>query len=438
MATTPNMNLDLPDVGTTAGPEYASKNNAAFDAVDTHDHTSGKGVQVPTAGINVNADFTFNSYNVEGIRTARLDNLTGTPTGVDDVRVIYAKSDELFYRDSAGQEIQITNNGFVNSGSGTITGLVPNPNPPNNTPSAYFSNTNYTFRVDWDSNKQAKTETSDITFFEFDNATANGITLKSPASVGSAYSLTLPTTQAADATFEIVGIDSTGQLKYGAVTSTANQTTVSKTTSGYQIGTVQDINTSADVQFNTLQLAATGATTPGVTSPDGNSGLSVNNGTNYIVCDNTQVLTAISTRVSVSAEVDIDANNITEALDVSQNGTGDIAKFRDSGTERVTIEQTGNITTDGGIATDSNADYIKWEVFDSSLTGPNTITFTVGGNVLGFTGRAASNSAFTNDHTDINDSVAFSWDNSTSASNLILRNTTASDQWWYRVVVFYV
>jgi hypothetical protein len=50
------MTISLPTVGVTAGPTYASLVNAAFETVDAHDHTTGKGVQVPTAGININAN----------------------------------------------------------------------------------------------------------------------------------------------------------------------------------------------------------------------------------------------------------------------------------------------------------------------------------------------------------------------------------------------
>ena len=247
MATTPNMNLDLPDVGTTAGPEYASKNNDAFGAVDSHDHTSSKGVQIPTAGLNINDDLSFNSNNLNSVRGVRLTNESSEPTGAADVRIVYAKNDELFYRDSAGQEVQITTNGSVAGATGTITGLV-------SPAAATYNSIGSIFTVTKDSNKPAKFDVSDITIREFDVASANGVTIASPAGLGAAYALTLPVAQSADATFELVGIDSTGQLKYGAVTETTNQTTISKTTSGYQVGTVQDIHTGAGPTFESMTL----------------------------------------------------------------------------------------------------------------------------------------------------------------------------------------
>ena len=49
------MALDLPVVGSTAGPDWATKLNAAITTVDAHDHTTGKGVQIPAGGIAANA-----------------------------------------------------------------------------------------------------------------------------------------------------------------------------------------------------------------------------------------------------------------------------------------------------------------------------------------------------------------------------------------------
>jgi hypothetical protein len=47
---TANMNLSLPTVSVTIGPTWATQLNTALETVDVHDHTSGKGVQVPLPG----------------------------------------------------------------------------------------------------------------------------------------------------------------------------------------------------------------------------------------------------------------------------------------------------------------------------------------------------------------------------------------------------
>jgi hypothetical protein len=251
MANTPNMNLDLPDVGSTAGPEYASKNNDAFTELDGHDHTSGKGVRVPVAGLNINDDLAIQGNNLDTVRGVRFNSQVSEPTGISDIRIIYSKNDELFYRDAVGQEVQITNNGSVAGATGTISGLV-------SPAAATYSSVAGSFTVTKDSNETAKFDVSDLTIREFDVANANGITLKTITGLSSSFAWTLPGTQSSDASFEMVGIDSNGQLKYGSVVATANQTTVIKGTGGYTIGAAQDIATTSSPTFNDLTVSSDG------------------------------------------------------------------------------------------------------------------------------------------------------------------------------------
>ena len=61
------LNLTLPTVTVTLGPTWATQINAAFEVIDEHDHTSGKGVQIPTAGLNINDDLDFNDNAAQNI-----------------------------------------------------------------------------------------------------------------------------------------------------------------------------------------------------------------------------------------------------------------------------------------------------------------------------------------------------------------------------------
>lgn len=60
MPTTPHMNLDLPTVSTTIGPDWAQQLNEAIGSdgtgIDGHDHSSGKGVPITPAGMDVTDD----------------------------------------------------------------------------------------------------------------------------------------------------------------------------------------------------------------------------------------------------------------------------------------------------------------------------------------------------------------------------------------------
>lgn len=120
--TTPNMNLVLPDVSITAGPQWATLLNAAYALIDSHDHTSGKGVQITPAGMNISSDLSFVQNNATNLRSVRLyPNNTFTPT-VNDRTCLYSLGGELYYIDGSGNNVQLTINGTVDVAN-SITAL---------------------------------------------------------------------------------------------------------------------------------------------------------------------------------------------------------------------------------------------------------------------------------------------------------------------------
>lgn len=172
-------------VSLTSGPLWASLINACLDVIDGHDHTAGKGIAIPTSALNINADLSLNAFNLQGIRGLRLNNQAATLTGATDNRIIYSKNGELAYRDAVGNEVIITSAGSVNAAAGGWTGLSA-------PASASFSSGTGVFALLKDTSKSGKLSISDIAISEFNNATANPITIKSPAAVSASYSITLP------------------------------------------------------------------------------------------------------------------------------------------------------------------------------------------------------------------------------------------------------
>ena len=70
--------------------------NAALTTIDAHDHTTGKGAKVPTAGINVNADLTLNSYrctSANGIAFSSLGALLSS-----GIRELFSYGGDLYFR----------------------------------------------------------------------------------------------------------------------------------------------------------------------------------------------------------------------------------------------------------------------------------------------------------------------------------------------------
>ncbi len=202
MANTPYMNLVLPTVSQTLGPEWATQLVAALSLIDSHTHAAGQGVQVPSAGINVNTDLSFGGFNAYQLRTARFADQGGTLSSAGDVGCVYLVSGNLWFNSGAGTPVQITNGGSIAGTPGSITGLV--------APAAVtYSPASTKFTFTSNTNVNAQIDAAQLTIRQ-PIASANGVTIQSPASLAANYSITLPGSLPAGA--RLLTLDNNGQL----------------------------------------------------------------------------------------------------------------------------------------------------------------------------------------------------------------------------------
>ena len=120
MAVTPNMSMIIPTVSVTLGPTYATQVNSAFDLVDAHDHTSGKGTRIPTAGLNINTDLTFGGYSATTLKTTSYQSQGGA-LGVGTTNAVYSVGGDLYWNNGAGTAVKITNGAGINTAALTTT-----------------------------------------------------------------------------------------------------------------------------------------------------------------------------------------------------------------------------------------------------------------------------------------------------------------------------
>jgi hypothetical protein len=121
--TTPLMGLVVPTPGETAGPTWASEIVDAFDEVDAHDHTTGKGTKVPSAGLNINQDLECNDQRLTEVRSVRFEATTGSLAGAAHARSLHASGTNLVWTTESGVEVAIISNGQMNpSAAGGIGG----------------------------------------------------------------------------------------------------------------------------------------------------------------------------------------------------------------------------------------------------------------------------------------------------------------------------
>ena len=116
------LNITLPDVGTTVGPTWATQLNQAWQSLDSHDHSSGKGKQIPSSGIGINANLSFRTSgdtaeSFAPINVERVDFFnSANALDISDSNSIYSggTTGELYYINSNGDRCQITNGASVN------------------------------------------------------------------------------------------------------------------------------------------------------------------------------------------------------------------------------------------------------------------------------------------------------------------------------------
>lgn len=195
------MGLIIPTVSSEPGPTYAVDINASLSSIDSHNHTFGQGVAIPTSGLNINADLSFTGNNAVNLRSTRYTSQNSVLSLSNDLGCIYLVGVDLYCNDGNGNNIRITQSGGLAGTSGSIANLVP-------PASAQYVAVSQKFVWQSASNVAA---TMDFRSAILRNASASsfGLTLQPPASMPSDYTITLPF---APGSTSFLGIDSGGNI----------------------------------------------------------------------------------------------------------------------------------------------------------------------------------------------------------------------------------
>lgn len=185
----PNMNLTVPTVSVDPGPDWATNLNLSLTAIDQHDHSTGKGVQINPAGLNINSDLPLNQNNLTLARSLRLypnQSLLGL---VSDLGCLYRSGADLYYNDGSGTQIRITQSGSVTGAAGTITGL------PSGTASAVYNAVSGTFIFQQATSTAANIDGGTLIIRypgSYPSPSGNYIALEASSALATGYAITLP------------------------------------------------------------------------------------------------------------------------------------------------------------------------------------------------------------------------------------------------------
>lgn len=203
-----NMSLPVPGVGTEIGPDYAIDVNSCLSILDTHDHSAGKGVQVTPSGLNINANLAFQNNMATGLSGMSFTQLASPSATLTSLYVAPGTETvplgDLWYTDSAGNQIQITQNGNVNATIASIPG------------ESYAAGT-FFWKQGTGSTTPANFDIGSIVIRPNIAATTFGVTLSPPALISSAWTLTLPPDPSSNGGDNFLIISTTGVVTSGAL-----------------------------------------------------------------------------------------------------------------------------------------------------------------------------------------------------------------------------
>lgn len=124
MPTSPNMNLNIPVVSETLGPEWAELLNACLAVIDAHNHTSESGVKVPTSGLNINAALDFNKFKATNLNSTQFRaDLAAALTGASNAGSLSMFGGNLYFTNGSGVSVQLTTGATPVTVPGTFSNL---------------------------------------------------------------------------------------------------------------------------------------------------------------------------------------------------------------------------------------------------------------------------------------------------------------------------
>lgn len=210
MPTLPNMGLITPALKGDSGI-WDSKLNAIFGLVDTHNHTVGKGVKVPIAGIDIDTDVAMGGKAITGLQYVAFNAIAALTSGSKTLFVNTADN-ELYWRNNGGANVKLTAGGTLNIT--LVGGIVGDYSSVGAEVAFDNANKRYTFKSGGVAPlKWSRMASGPVRIYEYD--TTETVYVEQIVAAGLAAPYTVTWAAALPGTQKLVQIDAAGNLVYG-------------------------------------------------------------------------------------------------------------------------------------------------------------------------------------------------------------------------------
>lgn len=209
MPTLPNMGLITPVVGSDIGA-WGGKLNVICGLIDEHDHTSGKGLAITPAAMNINDDLSIAGHTLTNVGMVAMSAVTAPTSGLITLFVSSADN-ELYWRTNAGVNVKLTSGTSINT---TLVGGIVGDYTASAAEVAYdAANKRYTFKSGASpSGKWARLASGPVRIYEFDTSETVYVEHAVAAGLAASYTVTWPA--AAAGAQVAVQIDASGNVSF--------------------------------------------------------------------------------------------------------------------------------------------------------------------------------------------------------------------------------
>ena len=209
MPTLPEMGLITPVAGADSG-SWDDKINAAFVLVDAHDHTSGKGVAVPIAGLDIDDDFPMAGFGLVNLGKISFSPIAAPSSGSKNL-FVNASDNELYWRSNAGVNVKLTSGTSINTS--LVGGIVGDYTSVSAEVAFDDANDRYTFKQN-SATGWARLASGDVRLYETGTSESVYVGLKAPAALAVSYDITWPAdpNPLADGVTHLMQMSSTGAV----------------------------------------------------------------------------------------------------------------------------------------------------------------------------------------------------------------------------------